>query len=535
MTTADLNDRKIVLIGSSGGGGATEGHSDPASFVAMLEKQLGAAGLCLGAVQIVATADGTGLDHAGPGTPAILFKRLPGEARLSTYQGSLKDVNDRARSNDKILAEWIRKSKACAGMITVSSDVVDINARALEECIKQQVPMTGTGGSSVSRIMELGANFVGGGGSVSTTAMSRAVSYTHALSNALGRTYNPSTDFGQPKPSLLSILDSTVPAFIAVTVLRRLLVLTHQENPILDEVLQKYCLPTLCCIAVVQGRAGPAMGSLGLLTSAIAGLACSGSIIAGLIVGMVLAHALPGVLFGLIRANVPATACSIILTVACSFYGVLLGNLLSLVLIPVRDIGIAFLQDPFGRFHSNSMEISVYYYDTLFFAIVGMLMCRGSKTGYYHSVALPLILVEMEHGDFSTIGFFDVCTLVCVSCGICAAVWLRRGDALARKGFLINMCFGDMVEAAYPYMDEHYAINMAGYIGSALSGCFSRSYFSPISSSAYMPIPLSILMAGLQQKDEPLYINMILMGAACFAAWFVPFVITFAVLPAHNH
>ena len=47
--------------------------------------------------------------------------------------------------------------------------------------------------------------------------------------------------------------------------------------------------------------------------------------------------------------------------------------------------------------------------------------CWGSKYGYYHSICLPLILVEMELGEAALCGSIDEATLVCVSAGICLA------------------------------------------------------------------------------------------------------------------
>ncbi|GBG28745.1 Hypothetical Protein FCC1311_049662 [Hondaea fermentalgiana] len=296
---------KVVLVGSSGGGGATEGHADVQGFVKTLETQLEAAGMELVGVQMIATMNGIGMDHAGPTTPAVLHTRLHGERGLQNFAGSLEEVNERARSVDSVLASYIADAVSkCDAVVSMSADVEGANLRAL-------------------------------------------------------------------------------------------------------------------------------------------------------------------------------------------------------ILVPVRDEIVAWIQ---GQHHP------------IVGAIAGVLMCRGSKSGYYHSIALPIILIEMEHGDFSFVGSLDLLTLVCVSGGICAGVRLQRKSALAERGLWVNMCFGDMIEAAYPFMEEVTAVNAAGYLGSAVGGAILQTgEGDAVLSTAYMPVPLSILFAGVSGR--------LVLAAACLAAWGIPFIV----------
>ena len=142
--------------------------------------------------------------------------------------------------------------------------------------------------------------------------------------------------------------------------------------------------------------------------------------------------------------------------------------------------------------------------------LVGSVFCYGSKVGYYHALCLPVILIEMEHGDASLWGTIDEATLVVVSAGICAAnllLPLRNrqrcdGDApdlmsqqLCRRGILINLLFGDFIEAAYPFMEANWIVNVSGYIASGISTELMAGKSRDVLGLAYLPLPLSVWLA----------------------------------------
>lgn len=99
--------------------------------------------------------------------------------------------------------------------------------------------------------------------------------------------------------------------------------------------------------------------------------------------------------------------------------------------------------------------------------------------------------------------------------GLCAAHVVRprleTDLPLARRGLAFNLCFGDFVEAAYPFMDRCRLCNAGAYLGSALSGALIA--VSGAASTAYLPLPLAILAC-----SEPFW----LLGAAG-AAFFPAF------------
>ena len=127
---------------------------------------------------------------------------------------------------------------------------------------------------------------------------------------------------------------------------------------------------------------------------------------------------------------------------------------------------------------------------------MGCIFCYGSKVGWYHSIFLPLILIEMEKGDSSILGAVDECTLVLVSCGICTANVMLTNDQLPKRGLKINLFCGDFIEVAYPYMEQSKIVNFCAYLASGVSTAILYVR-NPIetASSAYLPLPICLLLA----------------------------------------
>ena len=112
--------------------------------------------------------------------------------------------------------------------------------------------------------------------------------------------------------------------------------------------------------------------------------------------------------------------------------------------------------------------------------IIGMVSCWGSKVGLYHSLCLPVILIEMEVGAPSLWGAMDEATLVLVSAGICSASNLlipsarqtaEMTELCRRAGLRTNLFFGDFIEAAHflygtQPRDQHWRILPCKWRGS---------------------------------------------------------------------
>ena len=145
----------------------------------------------------------------------------------------------------------------------------------------------------------------------------------------------------------------------------------------------------------------------------------------------------------------------------------------------------------------------------------------------YHLLFLPALLLQMEvgacTGTGALLGTLDQATLVVTSMAVCGANWVcpRRletraagagaGDA-ARvaaneastakadrisgwRAASINWWYGDFIEAVYPLFEREggTATYSAALIGAAAAGAAAVRW--NIKSSAYLPVPLSVVLA----------------------------------------
>ena len=163
--------------------------------------------------------------------------------------------------------------------------------------------------------------------------------------------------------------------------------------------------------------------------------------------------------------------------------------------------------------------------------LCGCIFVYGSKIGWYHSLFLPLILIEMDaaniHEEASLLGAIDECTLALVCAGICAGNLLlppftaRDGKTNGSKGsgqaslawqaLKTNLFCGDFIEAAYPSMERSKLINRSAYVAAGMSTEILLK--RRVLSTAYLPLPLAIWISN----------NRLFMGIACFIAFAVSF------------
>ncbi len=166
--------------------------------------------------------------------------------------------------------------------------------------------------------------------------------------------------------------------------------------------------------------------------------------------------------------------------------------------------------------------------------LYGCAFVYGSKIGWYHSLYLPLILLEMDGADrreeASFLGAIDECALVMVCAGICAGNlvlpryskrvddrWLRRNEtnggggesSLSWQALKTNFFCGDFIEAAYPSMERCRIINTVAYLAAGLSTEILLK--RRVLSTAYLPLPLAIWISN----------NGLGMSLACFVAFSV--------------
>jgi hypothetical protein len=499
----------VALIGSSGGGAATLGHTNAQDLLRTIHLELhnkiqdskGGIAIAL----FVSLHGGKGLDVADlEKDEATLYFVKGNECRVQAIEtGTLKQVNQRCAELDQEIARKIQSGQI-SGLICISCDV-DIHAATLKAAAERKIPVTGSGGTSLSAATsKFGIQLVGNaGGSVATTTYTRAVSYVHALAKAWGKDYRPFSALNHQVPQWTSILNACLPAFWAVALACRVIELL---TPFLNDpswlhehvvvLLQSQALPTVCCVVMATSWA-PHHGSTALMASAMASVLCTNSVLAGMVAGWLIASLVDRVLYQCIVWNIPATMTNLVVVGGT-------GAVVGVVVAPVV---------PFLQVATESIRFVVHFamngkLPGIGF-LIGTLFCWGSKVGYYHAVFLPVILIEMERGAPSLLGAVDEATLVLVSAGICLANLLlpihapnsdewdasKETVALCWRGLRINILFGDFIEVAYPFMEKSMVVNLAGYLASGVSVELLTWDSTRLMSSAYLPLPAAILLA----------------------------------------
>lgn len=501
-------DRAVLLIGSSGGGAATLGHTDPTALERVLTAQLAAIGgdrgVRIAAAQVVVCNEA--LDTASGDVRAALW--LAGEltgARSDNlrcvFEGTLSEVNARARDVDVALAGKIVDFD---GIVSVSADAREggVNRRALAAAGRLGLPVAGTGGSGLAvAASELGCQLVGNaGGSVATTAHSKAIGIAAALAGAWQVPYTP-----KARSSGLqwhSVIDGCLPVALCVACTRTALDLLAPIAPVsiggLREALGARALvPGIGAIAAHQ-RSG--LGEIGMMGGALIGALSGESLLCAFVLASLFGELAPRALALCARMAIPATAATISVSggvaLACGACAYALAPLGRAATAALRAVLDAYLGGV-GVDPSTVALVNV----TACGALVGVVFNWGSRRGAYHTLFLPLVIAEMEVGSFALCGALDLLTLCVTSAGACAAqlaaprVHGATADAeraLARRGVRINLLYGDYIEACFPFLERDRALDLAVYVASAAAGAIVA--LSGARSSAYLPLPLAIAL-----------------------------------------
>jgi hypothetical protein len=208
----------VAIVGSSGGGAATLGHGDAFKLLTTIKSQVEAIEdvICAHAIFV---ASSTPLDVATRSSHATIWNIIDGEPKM-VLDSSLEMIDTVACAQDELLAKAITNGEVQA-LVMISSDPTDVNNKVTHAAAKAGIPVVGSGGTSVSKAMELGVSFAGSfGGSVATTSLSRAISYAAGLARHWGCPYKPVALTPAILPRLHSIMDGCLPAFLCVLFLR---------------------------------------------------------------------------------------------------------------------------------------------------------------------------------------------------------------------------------------------------------------------------------------------------------------------------
>lgn len=454
MTNQDATTgaRRIAIVGSSGGNLYSQGGDDPQALLTEVARQLRAAGLSVGSIAFVAA--GGSMDGIKQDASAALWELGPdGDPQVATA-GTLTEANEAARLANDALAGQITAGEI-DGLVLISADPTDINRQVIEAAAAADLPAVGTGGSSVAAAQSAGVNMVAASGTTGSTNRTRAVSYASGLARHWKLSYLPSlgtTESGaeqQESPwrriSIRGIMVPSIPAFIAMALIlamSKIPGLGDTLGPVFDALVGG--IPVV--VAVMAARKVSGFAEVGVVAGAIAGLlSVNGGIIGGLVGGVLAGIGVYYLMSRTLRWGWPVTTANI---VAGGLSGLASGLLVFFLLAPLT----AWL----GVFVKDGIEFLVAFNPLLAGALAGLVIWPAIMFGIYHSVILPLVLVEMSTKGHSFFGAVDMASLVMVSLGITLANIVRprtTGErALAVSGASINFFFGTFVEAAYPFM-----------------------------------------------------------------------------------
>ncbi|MDX8046877.1 PTS sugar transporter [Gracilibacillus sp. S3-1-1] len=484
--------KNIIIVGSSGGNLFNLGGKDPDRLLEEIRIQADSAGLEITAVQFIGADES--MDNAKENKTNARLWAIDEEGNfVKSNKERLIGINQEAKLLDTKIAEKIDQGNV-DGLIVLSGDPEETNKQVIDAAVRGQIPIVGTGGTSMAHIASKGANVISTSGTTGTTNRTRAVSFVTALSKKLAISYKPilgkhdehmTTGTGLKNINIRGIMMSALPGFIAMA-----LVLALSKIPGFDPLGDVFdlligALPVM--IAVIAAKQVSELDEVSIVAGVIAGvLAIDGGIIGGMIAG-ILAGLLVRFLFGkFVEWRFPMTTVNI---AAGGVAGLIAGLLVYYFIAPIA----LFIGDGIKEL----IETAVAFNPILAGAIAGVLIWPAIIGGVYHAAILPIVLLEMERTGNSFLGAVDMVGLVMVAAGINLANIIRPRDkgeaAVAAPGFTINMGFGTFVESAYPFMFSNKWIFagalLSGSVGGALVGLFD------IRGTAYVPTFTAPLLA----------------------------------------
>ena len=476
--------KKVVILGSSGGNLYNLGGKDPNALLGELIRQIQKADMTVSAIQFIAAE--ASMDHVHPTTKASLWTWDGGSAG-KVFSGTLEEVNAEAVKEDERIAACI-ENDGIDGVILVSADPEGANRQALHAAAAKKLAATGTGGTSMAKAQAMGLNVVAVSGTTGTTNRTRAIANVFALSKHWGLKYQPAIGGSVSLPeasqgsvwsriSVRGVLMASLPGFIAMALTLILSKIPGLES--FEDVfnLMIEALPVI--VAAVAAKQVSGLEEVAVVAGVITGvLSVKGGLLGGIIGGILAGVLVQYLLMKCLKLGFPTTTANI---VSGGISGLLAGLAIYLFIGPLAIM----LGDAVRYVINTALEIN----SVLCGGIAGLLIWPAIMGGMYHGAILPIILLEMEKTGNSFLGAIDMVGLVMVSAGIMLAnvVYPRVKDdrTLAAPGLFINMVFGTFVEAAYPFMFSS-KIVLGGAFASACIGGLFVGFFN-VRGTAYVP------------------------------------------------
>ena len=432
----------VALIGSSGGGSATLTSQ---AILENLQKEFESIeGATVNLVSWILCRSESGFDFATNETPTSLLASTT--CRNDIVDGNLNEINRMAQLEDAQLAGLIRSGRIDA-LVSISADPEGVNKASTSAAIAKQIPIVGTGGTSISALSLSGAHVIGSsGGSVSTTAISKSICFASSLASYWNLLYK------RRRPSFLSIklqsiLGAALPMLLAVNIFKLLLPMsiewcmsftadsfiygdTNIQSLLMSgiNIILPITLSVISCsevsrlgeLSMICGAAAGAMYSVVVIT-----LRNSDQLLVSIINGAICGYTLESFLIICASYSILPTATTIIAMGLSSIISGSISILLSAYVLPYwySSSVVTMIFTLYNNFILQFVLKSSAR-RRLFGAFLGYMVSWGSENGYYHSIMLPIIAFQMQGGEFSSAGAFDLVCLCLPCAGVCLAIFL---------------------------------------------------------------------------------------------------------------
>jgi hypothetical protein len=411
--------KRIAIIGSSGGNLYAQGGNNPTVLLKEIFTQAQSAGIEIGWVEFIAAS--SSMDNISQNAKARLFTLDDNGAPMAGPEATLREINEQAKQLDEKLAKMILDNEI-DGVMMMSCDPNGINAASVKAMAEKNIPVVGTGGTSMGNTQKSGVRVISASGTTGTTNRTRAVAFTAALAKDWGLKYRPvigSSAAGGGEAltggilkriNFRGILMAALPGFIAMALslaLSKIPGLGFLEENVFNVLIG--ALPVM--IAVIAAKQISGLDEVGIVAGIVAGfMSKDGGIIGGLIGGILAGILVYHLITFCFRMKVPGTTANII---AGGLSGLIAGFIGMYLIAPIAlwaGNGIRWLID-------SALAFS----PILAGGIAGLLIWPAIIGGVYHAAILPIVLLQMEIDGFSFLGAIDMTGLVMVSAGITLA------------------------------------------------------------------------------------------------------------------
>lgn len=308
--------KKLAVIGSSGGNLYNQGGSDPKKMMEEIFIQADSAGIEVDYVQFVGT--NMTMDNISLDAKARLWTLKEKNTIECSEEKTLKEINEKAEYYDEKLAELIVEGKI-DGIMLLSCDPKGINKKALTEASKKNIPVAGTGGTSMANTQTMGCKVIAASGTTGTTNRTRAISAISAFAKEWKLKYSPVIGGGNTqiqegnvwkRINFRGIMMASMPGFIAMALCLALSKIPGLDG--LEEIFNTLVgfLPVV--LAAIAAKQISGLDEVGIVAGIVGGaLSVDGGIIGGLLVGIiagVLAYYIISLCF---KYKVPGTTANI--------------------------------------------------------------------------------------------------------------------------------------------------------------------------------------------------------------------------------